>query len=91
MPDFNREKTTYQVNFAKKKAYTPHKCDTLKSLNLCKADKDKHKICLEGYYSKKDEIQKNLTHPLFYVQLRKYREYKKDNINDNLGIKTSNE
>jgi len=34
LPDFNREKTLYQVNFALEKKYTPHKCDTLKSLNF---------------------------------------------------------
>ena len=34
LPDFNKEITKYQVDFAKKKAYTPHSCETLKTLNL---------------------------------------------------------
>ena len=60
-------------------------------LFVSSSEKDKYKICLEGYYSKKDDIQKKLTHPLFYVQLRKYRESRKNNIDDNQGIETSNE
>jgi len=28
---------------------------------------------LEGYYSKKQDVQKKISHPLFYVQLKKYR------------------
>jgi len=76
LPDFDQKKTEYQVNFAKKKGYTPHSCSTLKSYNLCKADKYKDEICLQGYYSKKLETQKPLTHPLFYVQLKQYRSYK---------------
>ena len=77
MPDFNREKTAYQVNFAKKKGYTPHQSDTLKSLTLCMANKFKDEICLEGYYSKKADGQKKISHPLFYVQLKKYKTSKK--------------
>jgi len=29
LPDFDREKTNYQVEYAKKKKYTPYKCSTL--------------------------------------------------------------
>ena len=44
MPDFDQEKTTYQVNFAKRKGYKVYLCETLKSLDLCRANKDKEKI-----------------------------------------------
>jgi DNA primase large subunit len=73
LPDFNREKTLYQVNFALEKKYTPHKCDTLKSLNLCMAEKYKDELCLDGYYSRKTEEQKKISHPLFYIQIKQYR------------------
>ncbi|TXT63803.1 MAG: DNA primase large subunit PriL [Promethearchaeota archaeon] len=79
LPDFDREKTTYQVEFAKKKGYTPHSCQTLKSLNLCKAVKYKDDLCLNGYYSKKLEEEKKIRHPLFYVQFQQYRVSKQDN------------
>ena len=73
LPDFDKNKTEYQINFAKKKGYSPHACSTLKALNLCPAQKYKDEICLEGYYSKKQDVQKKISHPLFYVQLKKYR------------------
>lgn len=76
LPDFDREKTEYQVNFAKEKEYSPHSCSKLKSLNLCKAKKYDDELCLEGYYSKKQEEQKQIQHPLFYVQLKQYRSNK---------------
>lgn len=79
MPDFNREKTTYQVNYAKKKMYTPYKCSTLKSFNLCMAKKFKDKLCLEGFLSKKLNEQKFITHPLFYVKFNQYQNFKKSN------------
>ncbi|MBD3213648.1 MAG: hypothetical protein GF311_13650 [Candidatus Lokiarchaeota archaeon] len=79
LPDFDREKTTYQVEFAKKKGYTPHSCQTLKSLNLCKAVKYKDDLCLNGYYSKKLDEEKKIRHPLFYVQFQQYRVSKQDN------------
>ena len=66
LPDFNKEITKYQVDFAKKKAYTPHSCETLKTLNLCMAEKYKDNLCLEGYYSKKFDAEKKIKHPLFY-------------------------
>ena len=77
MPDFNREKTAYQVNYAKKKKYTPYKCSTLKSFNLCMAKKYKDKLCLEGFLSKKLNEQKYITHPLFYVKFNQYQNYKR--------------
>lgn len=77
MPDFNREKTAYQVNYAKKKEYTPYKCSTLKSYNLCMAKKYKDKLCLEGFLSKKLNEQKYITHPLFYVKFNQYQNYKR--------------
>lgn len=73
MPDFDKEKTTYQVNFAKKKKYTPYKCLTLKSLNLCMALSYKDELCLEGYGSKEPSERKKLAHPLAYTQIKQYR------------------
>ncbi|MHA2390378.1 MAG: hypothetical protein ACXAEX_00275 [Promethearchaeota archaeon] len=73
MPDFDREKTTYQVKFAKKKGYVPYKCLTLKSLNLCMAIKYKDKLCLEGYGSVEPSERKKLAHPLAYTRIKQYR------------------
>ncbi|TFF88785.1 MAG: hypothetical protein EU550_00635, partial [Promethearchaeota archaeon] len=73
LPDFDRDKTEYQVKFAKRKEYSPHSCVKLKSLNLCKAEKYKDNLCLEGYYSKKNEEERKIQHPLFYVQMKQYR------------------
>ncbi|MHA1804813.1 MAG: hypothetical protein ACTSU4_09835 [Promethearchaeota archaeon] len=73
LPDFNRDITTYQVQFAKKKQYTPHSCATLKSLTLCKAKHYDDPICLKGYYSKTYQEQRTIRHPLFYVQIKNYR------------------
>ena len=86
LPDFNRKKTEYQVEFAKKKEYSPHSCSTLKSYSLCMATKYKDKLCLEGYYSKKLDSQKKIQHPLFYVQFKQYRKHKPKE-----GVKTKNE
>ena len=72
MPDFNRDKTLYQVNFAKKKEYVPHKCATLKSMNLCMATKANDALCLEGYFSKKNNEQRKISHPLFYVRYKQF-------------------
>jgi len=79
MPDFNREKTAYQVKYAKKKMYTPYKCSTLKSFNLCMAKQYKDKLCLEGFLSRKLNEQKFITHPLFYVKFNQYQNFKKSN------------
>jgi len=79
LPDFDREKTTYQVEYANRKSYTPYQCSTLKSLGLCIADKYKDELCLTGYGSKEPSERKMLKHPLFYVQLKQYRsEYQKN-------------
>ncbi|MFW9930328.1 MAG: hypothetical protein ACFFD1_13110 [Candidatus Thorarchaeota archaeon] len=74
LPDFDRKQTEYQVEFAKKKGYTPHSCNTLKSLNLCMATKYQDPLCLNGYNSKKFNEQRKIKHPLFYVQ---YHQFKK--------------
>ena len=73
MPDFDQEKTAYQVNFAKRKGYKVYLCETLKSLDLCRANKDKEKICTEGYYSKTQEKQRKIRSPLQYVHVRQHR------------------
>jgi len=73
LPDFDRDKTTYQVEFAKKKGYDPHSCETLKSLSLCKAEKYKDELCLKGYYSKKLDETRKIKHPLFYVSFNQFK------------------
>ena len=75
LPDFDKDKTTYQVEYAKRKNYTPYQCLTLKSLGLCMADKykDEGELCREGYGSKDPAERKKIKHPLFYVQLKQYR------------------
>jgi DNA primase large subunit len=73
LPDFDQKKTEYQVEFAKKKGYTPHSCNTLKSLNLCMAAKYGDPLCLKGYMSKKYNEQRTIKHPLFYVQYHQFR------------------
>jgi DNA primase large subunit len=73
MPDFDREKTSYQVNFAKRKKYIPYKCLTLKSLNLCMDAKYKDTLCLEGYGSKEPSERRKLAHPLAYTRIKQYR------------------
>lgn len=78
LPDFDRDKTTYQVNFAKNKGYTPYSCASIKSLNLCMASKYKDMLCLEGYFSKKFNTQKKISHPLFYVQFNQFQTSIKD-------------
>ncbi len=83
LPDFNREITSYQVEFAKKKGYTPHSCETLKSLNLCMATKYKDEICINGYYSKKKDENVSIRHPMFYVQLKQFRSNKPTPANEN--------
>ncbi|MHA2287991.1 MAG: hypothetical protein ACXABG_04310 [Promethearchaeota archaeon] len=83
LPDFDREKTTYQVEYAKRKNYTPYQCSTLKSLGLCMAAKYKDELCLGGYGSKDPAERKNLKHPLFYVQLKQYRKERDKNFNRN--------
>lgn len=79
LPDFDKEKTKYQVDFAKKKGYVPHSCETLKSLNLCMASKYKDELCVNGYYSKKMDLEKKIKHPLFYIQFKKFRLLKNQN------------
>lgn len=91
MPDFNRERTTYQVKFAKKKEYTPYKCSTLKSLSLCMATRYKDELCLKGYYSKKDKETKKISHPLSYINTMQYRASRNININKNKNKNDKNQ
>ena len=72
LPDFDRDKTGYQVRYAIKKGYTPYSCKSLKSYNLCMAKKYKDELCLKGYFSKKYDVQKKISHPLFYVQFTQF-------------------
>ena len=76
LPDFDRKQTEYQVEFAKKKGYSPHSCSTLKSLGLCKAKEYNDKLCLEGYHSKKYDEQRKIQHPLFYLQMKQFQKFK---------------
>ena len=79
LPDFDRDKTLYQVNFALNKKYSPHKCATLKSLNICMAEKYKDELCLKGYYSKAKEEQREINHPLTYIFVKQFRLSKNNN------------
>lgn len=72
LPDFDREKTAYQVKYAMKKGYSPYSCKSLKSYTLCKAKQYKDKLCLDGYFSRKLQEQKSLSHPLFYIQYKQF-------------------
>lgn len=72
LPDFNRDKTGYQVRYAMKKGYTPYSCKTLKTYSLCMAKKYKDRLCLKGYFSKKFDVQKQISHPLFHVQYTQF-------------------
>ena len=80
LPDFNRDKTNYQVEYAKKKKYTPYQCSTLQSINLCMKEKYKDKLCLEGYGYGKPSEKKKIKHPLAYVRIKQYRVEKGDTI-----------
>jgi len=80
LPDFNMEKTTYQINFAKRKDYSPHSCSTLKSNKLCMAKKYIDDLCLNGFYSKKLDSKILVKHPLFYVQFKYNTSNKKFNF-----------
>jgi DNA primase large subunit len=77
LPDFDREKTTYQVRYAMRKGYTPYSCESLKSYNLCYAKAYDDDICLKGYYSRTQEKQMELTQPLRYIGIKQYRQSKK--------------
>jgi len=78
LPDFDREKTNYQVEYAKKKKYTPYQCSTLQSISLCKKEKYKDTLCLEGYGSIEPSERKKLKHPLAYVRIKQYRNDKEE-------------
>ena len=78
LPDFNREKTNYQVEYAKKKKYTPYQCSTLQSLNLCIKEKYKDELCQDGYGSKELTERKKLKHPLAYIRIKQYRDGKQE-------------
>ena len=76
LPDFDRKKTTYQVEYAKRKNYTPYQCSTLKSLGLCMAEKYKDELCKDGYGSTEPTERKKLKHPLAYIRIKQYRREK---------------
>jgi len=82
LPDFDREKTNYQVEYAKKKKYTPYQCSTLQSISLCMKEKYKDsKLCSEGYGYGKPSEKKKLKHPLAYVRIKQYRDKKGNTSN----------
>ena len=78
LPDFDREKTNYQVEYAKKKKYTPYQCSTLQSISLCMKEKYKDELCQEGYGSTEPSERKKLKHPLAYVRIKQYRNEKQE-------------
>lgn len=90
MPDFDREKTAYQVKFAKKKKYIPYQCSTLKTYSICMAAQYKDELCLEGYGAKEVAERKKLKHPLGYVRIRQYREEKYKKWLDNKAKEETN-
>ncbi|MHA2130572.1 MAG: hypothetical protein ACW99L_11410 [Promethearchaeota archaeon] len=82
LPDFNRDKTGYQVRYAIRKGYTPYSCKSLKSYNICMPKKYKDEICLKGYYSRTQEKQIELSRPLSYIKIKQFRTSRKsENIN----------
>jgi len=47
------------------------------------AKKYKDKLCIEGYFSKKLDTQKQVSHPLFYVRYNQFvSAIKKKNTNE---------
>ncbi len=82
LPDFNREKTAYQVKYAMKKGYTPYSCSSLKSYTLCMATTYKDGLCLNGYLSKKLGERKQISHPLFYVQFKQFITSRNQKLNE---------
>ncbi|MFX0002056.1 MAG: hypothetical protein ACFFAA_00010 [Promethearchaeota archaeon] len=87
LPDFDREKTEYQVKYAIKKGYTPYSCKSLKSYTLCLATKYEDNLCLKGYFSNKLQEQRQISHPLFYIQYKQFvlsikTKAEKTNLND---------
>jgi DNA primase large subunit len=91
LPDFDRDQTTYQVEYAKRKNYTPYQCSTLKSLGLCMAEKYKDELCLTGYGSKELNERKKMKHPLAYVRIKQYRHKKEEDYTQNLEKRESEE
>ena len=77
LPDFDRDKTTYQVKYAIRKGYTPYVCKSIKSYNLCYAKQYDDEICLKGYYSRTQEKQMELNKPLRYIDIKQFRLSKK--------------
>jgi len=78
LPDFDQEKTRYQVQFMRRKEYKVHSCETLKSYDLCRASQYNDEICLKGYYSKTQEKEKRIRSPLQYIYVKKYRSKKRN-------------
>jgi DNA primase large subunit len=87
LPDFDRDKTNYQVEYAKKKKYTPYQCSTLQSIGLCMKEKYKDKLCLEGYGSKEPTERKKLKHPLAYIRIKQYRNEREESYLKNKAKK----
>ncbi len=83
LPDFDEEKTAYQVKYAMKKGYTPYSCKSLKSYNMCLAKAYKDKLCIEGYFSKLQNEQKLISHPLKYIEVQQYRTSKRSQRSEN--------
>ncbi|MFX0080851.1 MAG: hypothetical protein ACFE94_03770 [Candidatus Hodarchaeota archaeon] len=83
LPDFDRDKTTYQVRYAMRKGYTPYSCESVKSYDLCYAKIYNDDICLKGYYSRTQDKQMELTQPLRYVGIKQFRQSKKPKSSNN--------
>jgi len=87
LPDFDEEKTRYQVRYAMKKGYKPYSCQSLKSMNLCMAKKSNDELCLSGYGAKDPNERKILAHPLAYTQIKQYRAHKWKNYIEKISEK----
>lgn len=82
MPDYNEQKTEYQIKHAQKREYMPHNCRTIQTLGLCSAEIYNDELCLKGYYAKQDAKQKLIKNPLSYARIKKYRSERKSKNND---------
>ncbi|MCK4282667.1 MAG: hypothetical protein KAX10_11165, partial [Candidatus Lokiarchaeota archaeon] len=86
LPDFDDKIARYQIEFAIKKGYSPHSCAKLETLGICQKDNKifGDEICREGFYSRNQERNIKITHPLFFINVKEsryYKELKKRDIN----------
>jgi len=73
LPDFDEKIARYQIEFAIKKGYVPHGCAKLETLGMCQKDHKNfgEKLCQEGFYSKKQARIIKISHPIFFMKIKK--------------------